>query len=51
MIRVKMPALDRLALLLEKRALRRLDHRSITGRSGSDHWRSPAKLWPHFGDD
>ena len=49
MIRVRMPALDRLAHALERRALKRLDARAH--RMGGNPWRSPERLWPHFGDD
>ncbi len=49
--RGRLPALDRLALALEKRALRRLDERTRAARLDGHGWRSPAKLWPHFGDD
>lgn len=49
MIRVRMPALDRLANALERRALKRLENRSR--KLGGDPWRSPDRLWPHFGDD
>jgi len=49
MIRARIPALDRLAHALERRALRRLDARAQ--RPGSKSWRSAHKLWPDFGDD
>ncbi|KPM24224.1 hypothetical protein AAJ72_00060 [Citromicrobium sp. RCC1885] len=49
MIRVRMPALDRLAHALERRALKRLENRAR--KLGGDPWRSPDRLWPHFGDD
>ena len=51
MIRVRMPALDRLAHALERRALKRLESRARAHRLGGDPWRSPDLLWPHFGDD
>jgi|GEM_PF-1696813 len=55
MIRAKIPAFDRLTHALEKRALRRLDARARSQaharREGGHPWRSPAKLWPDFGDD
>ncbi|MEL7730103.1 hypothetical protein AAG612_11235 [Citromicrobium bathyomarinum] len=51
MIRVRVPAFDRLALALERRALRRLDARVRAARLDGHGWRSPAKLWPNFGDD
>ncbi|MBH1942733.1 hypothetical protein I5L01_00675 [Erythrobacter sp. YJ-T3-07] len=49
LIRVRMPALDRLAHALERRALKRLQNRAR--KLGGDPWRSPDRLWPHFGDD
>ncbi|WP_192807569.1 hypothetical protein [Citromicrobium sp. JLT1363] len=49
MIRVRLPALDRLAHALERRALRRLQARAR--RSGSQYWHAPDRLWPDFGDD
>ena len=51
MIRARMPALDRLAHALEKRALRRLEARARSHRLGGNPWRSPDRLWPDFGDD
>ena len=51
MIRAKIPVLDGLALALEKRALRRLEARARGKRRGGHPWRSPDRLWPHFGDD
>lgn len=50
MIRVRLPALDRLSLALEKRALLRLDARRVAARLDGDPWRSPTRLWPDFGD-
>ena len=47
MIRVKLPALDRLGRALERRAWRLARQRAEQGHP----WRTPAKLWPHFGDD
>jgi|TARA_R100000049_G_C1953418_1_gene103550 hypothetical protein len=53
MIRVRIPALDRLAHALERRALKRLETRARARmrRIGEDPWRSADRLWPHFGDD
>ena len=34
---------------LERRALKRLENRAR--KLGGDPWRSPDRLWPHFGDD
>ncbi|MBB3034542.1 hypothetical protein [Alteriqipengyuania lutimaris] len=47
MIRVKIPALDRLGRALERRARRLARRRAESGHP----WRTPTKLWPHFGDD
>ena len=49
MIRARIPALDRIAHALERRALRRLDARAQ--RPGSHSWHAPDRLWPNFGDD
>lgn len=51
MLNVRIPALDRLAHALEKRALRRLEARARAGRSSGHAWRDATKLWPDFGDD
>ncbi|GAB5348918.1 hypothetical protein [Alteriqipengyuania sp. 357] len=52
MIRAKIPALDRIAFALERRAFRLAMRRAQCGRSaGGDSWRSPDRLWPDFGDD
>ncbi len=51
MIRVRVPALDRLAHALERRALRRLEARARSRAFGGHPWRSPDRLWPQFGDD
>ena len=51
LIGARIPALDPLRRAIERRMLRRLDRRARAGRLGDDAWRSPARLWPDFGDD